>query len=59
VVEGTLAKKILSEPTEITAMDGRILPMQCSVEYISFSAHADFVGTSGFIEKVSIEMILL
>ncbi|OQR83063.1 cleavage and polyadenylation specificity factor subunit 3 [Achlya hypogyna] len=52
VVEGTLAKKILSEPTEITAMDGRLLPMNCSVEYISFSAHADFVGTSGFIEKV-------
>ncbi|CAK4073151.1 unnamed protein product [Aphanomyces euteiches] len=59
VVEGTLAKKILSEPTEITAMDGRILPMTCSVEYISFSAHADFVGTSGFIEKVAPPHIVL
>nr|CCA21396.1 cleavage and polyadenylation specific factor 3 puta [Albugo laibachii Nc14] len=52
VVEGTLAKKILSEPTEIVAMDGRVLPMNCTVEYISFSAHADFVGTSGFVEKL-------
>ncbi|EQC25924.1 hypothetical protein SDRG_16223 [Saprolegnia diclina VS20] len=59
VVEGTLAKKILSEPTEITAMDGRLLPMNCSVEYISFSAHADFVGTSGFIEKVAPPNIVL
>lgn len=52
VVEGTLAKKILSEPTEIAALDGRIIPMNCTVEYISFSAHADFVGTSGFVEKL-------
>ncbi|RHY26838.1 hypothetical protein DYB32_007753, partial [Aphanomyces invadans] len=59
VVEGTLAKKILSLPTEITSMDGRLLPMNCSVEYISFSAHADFVGTSGFIEKVAPPHIVL
>lgn len=52
VVEGTLAKKILSEPKDIVALDGRILPMNCTVEYISFSAHADFVGTSGFVEKL-------
>jgi cleavage and polyadenylation specificity factor subunit 3 len=52
VVEGTLAKKVLSEPTEIVALDGRILPMNCTVEYISFSAHADFVGTSGFVESL-------
>lgn len=52
VVEGTLAKKILSEPTEIVALDGRVIPMNCTVEYISFSAHADFVGTSGFVEKL-------
>ncbi|RHY88410.1 hypothetical protein DYB35_005748, partial [Aphanomyces astaci] len=59
VVEGTLAKKILSLPKEITSMDGRLLPMNCSVEYISFSAHADFVGTSGFIEKVAPPHIVL
>lgn len=52
VVEGTLAKKILSEPTEIVALDGRVIPMNCTVEYISFSAHADFVGTSGFVDKL-------
>lgn len=59
VVEGTLAKKILSEPSEITAMDGRSLPLNCTVEYISFSAHADFVGTSGFIEKLQPPNIVL
>ena len=59
VVEGTLAKKILSEPSEITAMDGRLLPLNCSVDYISFSAHADFVGTSGFVEKLQPPNIVL
>ncbi|KAH7492315.1 Cleavage and polyadenylation specificity factor subunit 3 [Phytophthora ramorum] len=59
VVEGTLAKKILSEPTEIAALDGRIIPMNCTVEYISFSAHADFVGTSGFVEKLTPPNIVL
>lgn len=59
VVEGTLAKKILSEPSEITAMDGRLLPLNCTVEYISFSAHADFVGTSGFVEKLKPSNIVL
>ncbi|RLN60986.1 hypothetical protein BBJ29_008796 [Phytophthora kernoviae] len=58
-VEGTLAKKILSEPTEIAALDGRIIPMNCTVEYISFSAHADFVGTSGFVEKLTPPNIVL
>ncbi|DAZ96045.1 TPA: hypothetical protein N0F65_000040 [Lagenidium giganteum] len=59
VVEGTLAKKILSEPTEITCADGRVIPMNCTVEYISFSAHADFVGTSGFVEKLMPPNIVL
>lgn len=59
VVEGTLAKKILSEPKEISAADGRILPLNCTVEYISFSAHADFVGTSTFIETIQPPHIVL
>ena len=41
-VEGTLAKTILSEPEEITAMSGQKLPLKMQVNYISFSAHTDY-----------------
>ena len=41
-VEGTLAKMILSEPEEITAMNGQKLPLKMQVNYISFSAHTDY-----------------
>ena len=33
--------------------------MNCTVEYISFSAHADFVGTAGFIDKLKPPNIVL
>jgi hypothetical protein len=42
-VEGTLAKKLLSEPEEITCLDGRIKKRNCAIEYISFSAHVDYI----------------
>ncbi|KAK3101085.1 hypothetical protein FSP39_000832 [Pinctada imbricata] len=48
-VEGTLAKHILSEPDEIMTMAGQKLPLKCSVDYISFSAHTDYKQTSEFI----------
>ncbi|KAK3881838.1 hypothetical protein Pcinc_013744 [Petrolisthes cinctipes] len=51
-VEGTLAKEILKEPEEVTTMSGQRLPMKCSVEYISFSAHTDFEQTSHFIRTI-------
>jgi len=51
-VEGTLAKDILKEPEEVTTMSGQRLPMKCSVEYISFSAHTDFEQTSHFIRTI-------
>ena len=41
-VEGTLAKMILSEPEEITAMSGQKLPLKMQVNYISFSAQTDY-----------------
>ena len=42
-VEGTLAKHLLNEsPSEITTMAGQKVKVNCSVEYISFSAHTDF-----------------
>lgn len=48
-VEGTLAKQILSEPQEITSLAGHKIPRKCQVEYLSFSAHADYIQTSEFI----------
>jgi cleavage and polyadenylation specificity factor subunit 3 len=50
---GTLAKTILSEPEEVETMEGRMVPLQMSVHYISFSAHSDFEGTSTFIDSLS------
>lgn len=51
VVEGTLAKALLSEPKEITSMSGQQqLPVKLTIEYISFSAHVDFVQNSEFID---------
>ncbi|CAM9757697.1 unnamed protein product, partial [Phaeothamnion confervicola] len=52
-VENTLAKKILASPDEVTGMDGRIRKLRCTVEYVSFSAHVDFVQNRQFIEAVA------
>ncbi|GFO20947.1 cleavage and polyadenylation specificity factor subunit 3 [Plakobranchus ocellatus] len=51
-VEGTLAKHILSEPNEIVSLGGQKLPLKCSVDYISFSAHADYKQTSEFLREL-------
>ncbi|KAF2364148.1 Zn-dependent metallo-hydrolase RNA specificity domain [Trinorchestia longiramus] len=51
-VEGTLAKDILQEPEDITSLSGQKLPLRCTVEYISFSAHTDFEQTSHFVRTV-------
>ncbi|XP_018017803.1 cleavage and polyadenylation specificity factor subunit 3 [Hyalella azteca] len=51
-VEGTLAKEILQEPEDITSLSGQKLPLRCTVEYISFSAHTDFEQTSHFVRTV-------
>jgi cleavage and polyadenylation specificity factor subunit 3 len=47
-VEGTLAKKLLSEPEEIICLDGRVKKRNCAIEYISFSAHVDYIQNSRF-----------
>lgn len=49
MVQGTLAKAILSEPDDITTMTGQKLPLKMSVDYISFSAHTDYQQTREFI----------
>lgn len=43
---------ILSEPEEITTMSGQKLPLKCSVDYISFSAHTDCNQTTDFIREL-------
>ena len=58
-VEGTLAKKLLSDPEEITCLNGRIKKCQCSIEYISFSAHVDYLQNSEFIRTVVPDNIVL
>jgi hypothetical protein len=58
-VEGTLAKHILSEPTHIQTLTGQKLPLNLSVAYISFSAHADYAETSEFIDLLKPPHVIL
>ncbi|XP_023209638.1 cleavage and polyadenylation specificity factor subunit 3 [Centruroides vittatus] len=58
-VEGTLAKHILTEPEEITTMNGQKLLLKMSVDYISFSAHTDYQQTSEFIRMLKPPHIVL
>ncbi|KAI4341990.1 hypothetical protein MLD38_026654 [Melastoma candidum] len=59
VVEGTLAKTIINEPKEVTLMNGLTAPLNMQVHYISFSAHADFAQTSGFLKELMPPNIIL
>ena len=43
---------VLSEPEEIVTMNGQKLPLKCSVDYISFSAHTDYEQTSEFVRAL-------
>ena len=58
-VEGTLAKHILSEPEEITTMNGQKVPLKMEVHLISFSAHTDYKQTSGFIRELKPPHVVL
>ncbi|EPR79919.1 Cleavage and polyadenylation specificity factor [Spraguea lophii 42_110] len=58
-VNGTLAKEIMSEPSEIEAMDGKKLKLNMSVDYISFSAHVDFIQNKEFINICNPEVLIL
>ncbi|CAL8088600.1 unnamed protein product [Orchesella dallaii] len=59
VVEGTLAKQILSEPEDVTLLSGAKVPLKMSVDYISFSAHTDYEQTSEFIRILKPPHIVL
>jgi cleavage and polyadenylation specificity factor subunit 3 len=42
----------MSEPETITASNGQTVPLKMSVDYISFSAHSDFLQTSEYIDSL-------
>lgn len=55
-----MAKHLLNEsPSEITSMAGQRLKVNCSIEYISFSAHTDFKQTTQFIRHLKPAHIIL
>jgi cleavage and polyadenylation specificity factor subunit 3 len=58
-VEGTLGKRLLQEPKQIACLDGRIKDRNCTVEYVSFSAHVDYVQNWSFIKRVTPDNIIL
>ena len=58
-VEGTLAKQVLAEPEEIITLSGQKIPRKCQVDYISFSAHTDYLQTSEFIRVLRPPNIIL
>ena len=58
-VEHTLAKEIMNQPKEVVTLEGRRQPLNCLVDYVSFSAHVDFMQNRQFIEKVAPKHIVL
>ncbi|KAL9187673.1 hypothetical protein ACHAXT_006051 [Thalassiosira profunda] len=58
-VEHTLAKEIMSQPKEVVTMEGRRQPLNALVDYVSFSAHVDFVQNRDFITSVDPSNIIL
>ena len=46
-IEGTMAHTIKTEPDEILTLAGLRIPLKMQVEYMSFSAHADYRQISG------------
>ncbi|KAI8450440.1 beta-lactamase-like protein, partial [Phakopsora pachyrhizi] len=51
-IEGTMAREMLKEPTEIIGMKGNKIPRRLDVHYISFSAHVDYTQNAAFIDQV-------
>ena len=58
-VDGTLAKEIMNAPKEVTTLEGRRQPLNCLVDYVSFSAHVDFMQNRNFINQVDPRHIIL
>lgn len=58
-VAGTLAHHVLTEPQEIVTSGGDRVPVNLSIEYISFSAHSDFQQTRDFVAAVRPKYVVL
>ena len=58
-VEHTLAKEIMNQPKEVATLEGQRQPLNCLVDYVSFSAHVDFVQNRSFISQVDPKHIIL
>ncbi|TFY70887.1 hypothetical protein EVG20_g2115 [Dentipellis fragilis] len=58
-IEGTMARDIMNEPDEITSTKGVTIPRKLSIDYISFSAHVDYMQNAEFIELVKATQIVL
>ena len=58
-VDHTLAKEIMNQPKEVVTLEGRRQPLNCLVDYVSFSAHVDFVQNRSFITQVAPKHIVL
>lgn len=58
-VQGTLAREVLQGPAEVTTKAGLKVPLRCTVDAISFSAHADFPQTQGFLDKLRPQHVVL
>lgn len=57
--QNILKHLINDSPSEITSTSGQRLKINCSVEYISFSAHTDYKQTSQFIRALKPAHIVL
>lgn len=56
---GSFGSDILRNPREITALSGRKLSLNCDVDEIQFSAHADFAQTSALIDTLQPRTVVL
>ncbi|CAG8594431.1 10755_t:CDS:10 [Cetraspora pellucida] len=58
-VDGTMARHAMTEPPEITTLSGAKIPLNMSVDYISFSAHVDYIQNSKFIDEIKAPHVVL
>lgn len=58
-VENTLARDILNGKRDMRKENGQTINIKISVEYVSFSAHADYNQTKEFIEAVKPKLVIL
>ena len=58
-VEGTMARRLESNPTEVETLAGKKQARRATIERISFSAHADSLQTLSFVDSLKPPAIVL